>query len=318
VTGAENIKLSEFTTEVVKDGLKRAGKAAIDGVKGQFASSTPGSMRPSVDTSEKPPGESNDPEIEFFNQMYKALDEQATNNREMIYERKRALRPLLRTQPQVAASIMHGIGDELGRQKKFANDEQARISRLLWTAHVAKRELGDESVKTADGKSAGIATQLDRARELTKKQMPSARAGLLDIVLMRSHAFPKVASARMTGVSASIVERVKESPLLGFPMPVRFILDANDAKPTIVTRDEAGRVRVSGDLLYFVRYSSSRLDTRAAQQGEQIGPMRRDAFQTPEAEAIAGATKVVETILSQPLKYWGVEAIEHDDANEDK
>lgn len=63
-------------------------------------------------------------------------------------------------------------------------------------------------------------------------------------------------------------------------MPVRFVLGPRDASPAIVTRDEAGRVRVQG----------------AAN----------------EADAVKGATEMVDQILSRSLASWGV-AIKSDD-----
>ncbi len=220
------------------------------------------------------------------------------------------MRPLLRSKPAEAVAVMRVLEEEFKSQQKFAEAEQTRITALLWATNVARRNLGSEQV--SGGEREQTATKLDATRVLTKEQMPKARDGLLDIVIRRNDPFPQVVSARMNGVSAEIAGRMLNTPLRDFPVPVRFVLDATDAKPTIITRDETGRVRITGDLVYFLKFSSNNLDRKALRKMEAAP--KRDGFVLEESEAIAGATSVVERILSRPLTDWGVSTIAHDDA----
>ncbi len=307
------VKLSEFTTEVIKEGLKIAGRSAIAELGHSDA------PEPSVATPREDPTRSIYPRIDFFEQQRQAHSIQAAHNRKLLDDRHDMLQPLLRSTPEVAINLMRQVALQLQQQKKYAEQEQIRVTAPLWATAVARARLGHETARSADNDEQP-ATHLDAARRSPNDGMPAAIDGLLDIGLEQAESFPKVVSARVHGISAGIAGRLLAAPLRDARIPVRFVLNPRDAEPTIVTRDETGRVRITGDLLYFIKFSTNILDRKAARNLELVPPRPRwpgdHPYRVEEPEAIAGATAVVERILSRSLVDWGVRMVEHDDAAE--
>lgn len=102
---------------------------------------------------------------------------------------------------------------------------------------------------------------------------------MLDVYVDGDYTEPKLEGAKLYGISQEIADRLGALPLANLPMPIRFILGPRNDKPTIITRDEAGRVRVSGTL-----HGSSR-----------------------EENEVPDAQKIIERFLSTPLSAANVE-----------
>jgi hypothetical protein len=100
----------------------------------------------------------------------------------------------------------------------------------------------------ADGKNAQDVTRTEALREHHQSGAPKPVDGVLDVYLNGDYTEPRLEGAKLHGVSQEIADRLANLPLANLPMPVRFVLGPRDDKPTIITRDEAGRVRVSGTL----------------------------------------------------------------------
>ena len=101
--------------------------------------------------------------------------------------------------------------------------------------------------------------------------------------------------ARLAGIAAEIVARLNDRPLRDLGIPIRFILGDRVERPTMITVDEAGRVRAEGD------YGA------LASHGDDA------ASATNEAQAFAGTQALVDRVMAQSLATMGIK-VEHDDS----
>jgi hypothetical protein len=275
-------KFSEFTTDFVKEGIKQAGKKAIatvghgdGGGDKQTQQHTPNDQQRSSNS-----------EINFFAQQWSVLDKQEQNNEELVESHARFARPLLRTkQPQAAVAVMSKLEETFKESGEHAEQEQANQLAPQWATLISRFSLGSEKTNTADGKHEQDVTRTEALREHHGSGAPKPVDGVLDVYLSGDYTTPRLEGAKLHGVSQEIADRLGALPIANLPMPVRFILGPRDDKPIIITRDEAGRVRVSGTLH---NYSS-------------------------EENAVPYASNLIERFLAQPLSSTNVE-IQSDDA----
>lgn len=288
-------KLSEFTTSAITEGIKFAGKKAI-------AESKPGGGSPSSAEGQQRPGGplySTNHEVEFFARQRAVLDRQLDFNAELIDERASAMRPLWRGKhPDLPIHMMEAIADELLAQKANAMHEQMRVSTALWLSALTQHRLGGEIAKDTAGNDVAAA-KLEAAHDKGGRQV---RDGLLDIMVAKHLPAPRVLSVRASGLSRATLDRVVSFPLRGYPLPIRVIANPQDHKPTVITRDEAGRVHVTGDEEWLAKIAARSSDSR-----EHRG---NNAAET-------GGLVVVDQILAIPLSAHGVtsDKIDHDDAS---
>jgi hypothetical protein len=268
-------KISEFTTDAIKEGIKQAGKKAIQ------------ALGPGADHghdsagSESTFGHSSNAQIDFFAQQKKILDTQEGQNSASVLTQAQHLRPLLHSNPDQAVMIMDKVQAQLDASAEDAEQQQANAVAPQWATFVARMSLGTENVSTAQ--PGGASQQAVRTEALRPSQLdgaPHPVDGVLDVFVENARSPARVSGATLHGASQSAVDRIGALALSDVKMPVRFVLGPRDASPAIVTRDEAGRVRVQG----------------AAN----------------EADAVKGATEMVDQILSRSLASWGV-AIKSDD-----
>jgi hypothetical protein len=269
-------KISEFTTDAIKEGIKQAGKKAIQTL-GPGADHGHDST-PSHSTS----GHSTNAQIDFFAQQKKILDTQESENSASVLVQAQHLRPLLHSSPDQAVAVMNGVKAQLDASTEDAEQQQANAVAPQWATFVARMSLGTETVSTAQpGAAPQQAVLTDALRPGKLDGAPRSVDGVLDVYVENARPPASVSGATLHGASQSAVDRIAGLVLSDVRMPVRFVLGPRDASPAIVTRDEAGRVRVQG----------------AAH----------------EADAIKGATEMVDQLLSRSLASWGVEIKSDDD-----
>ena len=98
----------------------------------------------------------------------------------------------------------------------------------------------------------------------------------------------RVFAAYASGIAQATLERIQRTDLRGAKVPLRIVLGRNDAQTAIITLDEAGRIRVAGDLSLLRR----------------MDPDHR--VPTTEAGAFPAAAALVEKVLGKTLDGWGV------------
>jgi hypothetical protein len=283
-TGPAPVSFGKLFGDSVAAGLRTAGALAI--AAGKTAVTTADPAAPDHDVSDH--RHSANQRIDFFVEQVRVLDEQAMNNRDVIIRQARWARPQLRNDPKKVKDTFLKVAASLKSSMNSAEDIQAAATAAAWTSLIARIRLG--SAKTPTG---GV-TNLEVARPTAPTLSPRGVDGILDLSV-RAGTQPSITRARLNGVSSEIVTRLSKQPLAALGVPVRIVYGVNLHAAAIVTRDEAGRVRVSGNLEAVHAYT-----------GTKGG--------TTEAEAIASATALVVRILSQgSLQALGV-PIAHDDA----
>ncbi|HTR55636.1 MAG TPA: hypothetical protein VMJ10_33395 [Kofleriaceae bacterium] len=270
-------ELEGFAKETLKAGLEEAGKEAIEAT-GKSEGGEQGEKGESKPDSEGF-GHSTNHQIDFFGEQQAILDQQAIENQKVIAKQAQRLRPLLRTNPERAIEILKRLSTAFKAAGHSAEQRQASNTAAEWTAFVARAGLGSETVESAQlGDEKKVATRTEALRE-THGLGTKPKDGVLDIYLGVDE---KVMAAKLFGVGQSVADRFGKSapgerpvPLSQLAtMPIRIVIGQNDADPTIITRDEAGRVRVHGRL--------NRTEN--------------------EPDEIAYATALVERILASPLQ----------------
>ena len=153
-------------------------------------------------------------------------------------------------------------------------------------------ELG--ATKLEDGT---LVTNLDKTRT-SKHPTPDGFNGLLDLVVDVDHGAPHVAIARAPGMARALVGDIGMMKLKDTSVPVRVFLGWNEPEPTIITRDERGRIRVSGNFHRLAQFTG--LDDKI----------------TTEAQAERAAHIVVDLAMSRSLNDWGVQIATDDKSSE--
>jgi hypothetical protein len=280
--------LSDFTTDALKEGLKIAGKKAIakslpkgNGAKGNKGDASGEGAR------------SSNARIDFFAGQENVLADQEEENEIVIEERAEVLGAVARDQPDAAIAALEEVADAFESQQGAAEQAQANATATQWVTLIARLTLGTEDVKDPDVGGHDVnAADLSDARP---EGRPDGLDGLLDIEVSSPEGRPKVVGARLHGVSQEIADRIAHVRLSDVPMPVRIVMGTKLDDPTLVTRDDAGRVRSEGDFGALGRHGD--LEERA----------------TTEAQAHRGTTTVTAEVLEKSLDEWGVE-IKTDDA----
>ncbi len=204
-------------TDGVKDALKLAGKKALIAVP-------------------KGAGGSSHGEIAFFETQRLALSALIGANEAFVDREKERLQHLLVDDPERAIAIMssleHGFGPET---QGSATDAQTLHSVIQWISVCARSENGTEAARV-NGEQ----------RDTTKLNWATgATRGVLRIRARIDGHVVSVTSASIDGVSQMIGDRLRTQDLSTLPIPI-VILATGDAGTSFVTRDEVGRVRVSG------------------------------------------------------------------------
>ena len=99
-----------------------------------------------------------------------------------------------------------------------------------------------------------------------------------------------VEHASLRGISQEIADQIWARPLVGVPLPIRIRLLSGE-RSAFITRDEAGRFRISGQM-----------------------PGEDGAAARSEAQQIRSAAEVCDLVLSASLEAWGVRSITTNDS----
>jgi hypothetical protein len=275
-------QLSEGLTGTVKAAIITAGAKAI---KGALPSETPAAAGPAAGQAGAASGKhSSNARIDFFSEQRSVLNDQEDAYEEQVKQHARQVRHLSLGQPKQAVEALSVVAQQFTQMKGEAEQQQANATAPAWATLVARLGLGQDVVKTADSSSGDRqATHMDKLRGTERGQPAKAAGGVLDVYVSSG----RVVSARLNGVSQEIADRLANMPLAQVPMPIRFLLGRpGEPQPTVLTRDETGRVRVQGEL----------------------------RGQTNEAEAARTASEMIERVLSVQLSSVGIE-IETDDSS---
>lgn len=287
---AKGVKgFSDFTTDVLKEGFKSAGKEAIKAVLKSGSQHGP---------SGRGGTHSSDAEIDFMAQLQKTLDDQAMRNKRLVLEQQTLLRPAHRYAPQFSIDAMTAIGRSFKAVADHdAEDIEANALAPQWSTFVARSKLGTENVSLG-GKGSLVATKTQDLMGEGKHGSGIPVAGVLQITARRGSGQYEIVAARLDGVSKALIDRIDAIELSQLKMPIRVTLVSTDARSTILLRDEVGRVRVGGDYKWL-------LQSRATPAGT-VGDT--------EADAIEAATSVLQTLLQGALDNHGIK-VTGDDAS---
>jgi len=275
--------LAEQIAKGVQKGLEHAAKAAFNAVEKSYDSTRERTHEQSPSTV------SSDASIAFFEAQSKALTDAERANAEMINDRGFLLRPLLGMAPESAIAIMNGIDAALVDVAERANLEQLGATASQWVALKARLAAGAESL------SGGIdVTKMPAPSHEVGNVAPRGTTGVIDLWVDIAGGTTRVRDARVLGVAQAVAEELVDTDLRRARLPMRFIVGWNEANPTIITMDEAARLRVGGD------------------------PHRLAAFDPDgrpldsEAQAERAARAVVEAALARSLASWQVSITTND------
>lgn len=233
--------------------------------------------------------------IDFFAKQEDALIDAGTAYGKVIDETETRLQPVLRKNPDAAIRAMEGVatacqqsGD--GDTSAIAK-AQAFATSQKYTSGIARSVAGEDHVQ--DYKSGNTVRTTDfRNGYGTADGKPYAR-GLLRVAVemvgagdARTNPF-KVTSAALDGLPQEIADRFAREDLSKAEVPMRIVVSSPMGKAWI-TRDEAGRIRVTGRL-----------------------PLIGDA--PTNANYHAGAASIFERLLAKPLQAWGMKNVNTDD-----
>ncbi len=272
-------KLGEFWTDGIKEGLKMAGKAAIKEILPK--SGTPATRGTGSAHQQQ---HSTNPTIDFFAEQADILKNQGENNDTMVLDQATQLRPLRRAHPEAATNVMKTTATTFVEAADTAEQAQANAVTSQWATFVARMKLGGDQVATGqdpDAKLSAVRTGSLRPHHFQGVVPPVD--GVLDVYVENNgHTAARLTRAKLFGVSQSFADRIANLSLANAKMPIRLIINPGDGVPTIATRDEAGRVRITSD--------------------------------GNEPDAIDGATMLFEQSLNDSLAAREI-SIETDDAN---
>jgi hypothetical protein len=239
---------------------------------------------PTAETQSQEPT-SPDTEIAFFSDQYSMVNALRTAGAERLND---VVDEQLRKHPDIAKDLVDGIKLGLMDATKEAKERQAANTSAQFMTYLARTNLGTEQVSTPDGPRTVTDMAEQRSSGRSKLEPAGLAAGVLEIVCdYHRGGDVRVTDARAHNVSWMVVKRLIDKRLANSGIPMRLSLYGG---ATIITRDEAGRVRVSGTL--------------------EMTPPYREEQQIREAE------RILNVVLSKSLAEWGVPQIHTNDATQ--
>jgi hypothetical protein len=187
--------------------------------------------------------------------------------------------------PQIMTGIAHGFDDAVDAQAK---QKQAAITSAQFMTYLARTSLGTETIDTPHGSEVVTDMSLQRSHGDSVLEPAPLSAGVLEIACDYQYGGNvRVYDARANQVSHLIVNRLLDQHLAHSGIPIRVSIHGG---LTMITRDEAGRVRVKGLPM--------------------VGPPYREEQRIQEAE------RILHIVFSKTLKDWGVAQIHTNDASQ--
>jgi len=258
---------------MIKEQLKAAGHKAIASLPKK------GSER-EISSAER---------IAFFEEQGKALARLQHENAKVIDERAKYLRPLLSADPGVATKTMKAVADTFDSSDFEAGEIQKGATTAQWLVYRARLANGTDVVGTT------TVTELGKARPAHPSNAPEQLIGVLDLRVDIDNGV-RVRSAYARGLAQAAAANLETINLGKANIPLRLVLDGNSGAPVVITRDEAGRVRASGDLSKLARFNGS------------------DGAPADETQAERAARNVCDSVIERNLANWGVQIITDDHA----
>lgn len=262
IAGTANKTVIDGLAGAMKDGMKAGAKAAVGAL----------SHDDSYDVS-------SDKTIAFFEMQRDALRTLETDNTQVVIDRHTELTPLLGSDPGVAIAAMEAIAKVLHGEVKPADGHQRTSTAAAWIGFRSRVALGTETLATREHESV---TDLAKARPAHPGPDLAYVKGLLEIDVDTTNEAPFVAAATVRGVAHSLAHELFGKQLSDYRIPMRLVVGHNEPEPTIITRDEAGRIRVSGNFNRLSRFSG-------------------DDLIRDEPQAELAARRLVDEILGHPL-----------------
>ena len=303
VEAAAGAKAAKIANKAIGDGVADAIKSGVEEGMGAETSESASSEAQSSDDAQKTETDepdrpiSKDPTIDFFAVQKAMLVKAHAPGREQL---DRLASDLGEKHPEVLDDLLGHIKHALfkvatGKTHSPAAAKQADATALQWLTFKARHALGAEKIDTPSGPQ--TVTNLGSQRGTTDGRLglpsvPELANGLLELEVQSGGRAGniRVEGARIKGVSTLIAQRMLDLPLRGTGIPIRLLVDLD----TVITVDEAGRVRVVGGA-----WDSS-----------------EGRFELGEAQAMRSAERIVSVVLEQPLRAWGVQHVSTDDAND--
>ncbi len=195
----------------------------------------------------------------------------------------------IKRHPDIAPSILNGIAqgfdDAVNAQAK---QKQATITAAQFMTYLARTNLGAETINTPHGSEVVTDMSLQRSHGDSVLEPAPLSAGVLEIVCDYQYGGNvRVNDARANQVSHLIVNRLLDQHLAHSGIPIRVSIHGG---LTMITRDEAGRVRIKGLPM--------------------VGAPYREEQRIQEAE------RILHIVFSKSLKDWGVAQIHTNDASQ--
>ena len=232
---------------------------------------------------------SSDPVSAFLEAQQTAVTDLSDENYKRVSERASYMAPLLATDPRAAVHAMKVLEQTFRGSLPVAEQHQRQATVSQWFAFKARIENGYEELP-----GDVVVTDLDDARPEHATIFPAPLSGLVDIGVDVDDGAARPVAAYVRGVAQAAADDVTRVNLADAHVPVRLVLGWEQPEPTIVTRDEAGRVRVAGDLRRLAAF-------------DERGNVPADEIQAERA-----ARLVCDTVLARTLEEWHVQVLTDD------
>lgn len=255
------------------------GAAGIRGARGPAAQ-----LAPNQPTGKSAPSISKDGEIAFFGeQTLMLIDlEKVVGNAMASF-----VGELLKAHPDDGLCLLREITAGLEEAEAEATSLQASSTAKQFMAYLSQTENGRETVQTRSGSA--VVTDMKSQRDSANSALEhgSLGPGVLQIDCERAlDGSIKVVDARLKNVSTLIANRFMNIPLRQSGMAMRLSVNLGSV---VATRDEAGRIRVSGSFI-----------------PSAVG----------EPDQIAEAERIFGVVFSKTLQEWGLPQVHTNDALE--
>lgn len=230
------------------------------------------------------PAASADGRIAFFSEQTSMIGALASAGARRL---NGVLAEQIKQHPDIADDLMQGVMEGLDEAKTDAKERQAAKTSAQFMTYVARTNLGTQKLDTPAGQQTVTDMTEQRGHGDSLLEPASLASGVLEIVCDYQRGQVRVLDARAQNVSWLVANRLLDKPLVKSGIPMRVSLHGGG---TIITRDEAGRVRVSGTL------------ELAAPGGEE--------------QQVREAERILDVVFAKSLADWGVPQIHTNDATQ--
>lgn len=278
--------LTPLLTDGIKEGFKNTAKAS------RAALSPQQERQAQVARTQLYNDYTTNPRTAFIREQKKVIRERGASYKNIPRDIRKALGSI---DPDTSKAVMLTLAEGLGTASVSADKLQANATKLQWITALAHQRHGTEAIPGPDGNTHEV-TNLEgtRGTEDPRQELPNFDA-ILDIEIdvpagstpIEESGF-KVMGASIVGVSNAVASTLARVDLANAGIPIRLLVSGH---PAVITRDELGRVRVTGHLLT---------------QGQGLA--------WTEASMHRGAKFLVDKVLGKTLEHWGVKTIKTNDA----